>query len=193
MPIRRPRPSFSIHLSIRPRARSRSLRPEMADDLLPYYNRELGYIRRLAAEFAEAHPKIAGRLRLSQDAVEDPHVARLIEAFAFLTARVRRKLDDDFPELTEALLNVLYPHYLTPIPSMAIIQLPSQRDLVASQLVPAGVEVETEPVGGETCRFRTTYPVTLWPIGIEAASLRGRPIIAPANPQAPGAVAVLRL
>ncbi len=165
----------------------------MVDDLLPYYNRELGYVRRLAAEFAEAHPKIAGRLRLSQDAVEDPHVARLIEAFAFLTARVRRKLDDDFPELTEALLNVLYPHYLTPIPSMAISQLTCQRDLAASQLVPAGVEIETEPAGGETCRFRTAYPVTLWPIAIEAASLRGRPIIAPANPQAPGAVAVLRL
>src|SRR5262249_7054162 len=123
----------------------------------------------------------------------DPHVARLIEAFAFLTARVRRKLDDDFPELTEALLNVLYPHYLTPIPSMAITQMTCQRDLAASQLVPAGVEIETEPVGGETCRFRTAYPVTLWPIAIESASLRGRPIVAPANPQAPGAVAVLRL
>ena len=91
----------------------------MADELLPYYNRELSYVRRLAAEFAESHPKIAGRLRLSQDAIEDPHVARLIEAFAFLTARIRRKLDDDFPELTEALLNVLYPHYLSPVPSMA--------------------------------------------------------------------------
>ena len=76
----------------------------MVDELLPYYNRELTYIRRLAAEFAEAHPKIAGRLRLSADAVEDPYVARLIEGFAFLNARVRHKLDDDFPELTDALL-----------------------------------------------------------------------------------------
>src|SRR5262249_40942591 len=79
------------------------------------------------------------------------------------------------------------------IPSMAITQMTCQRDLAASQLVPAGVEIETEPVGGETCRFRTAYPVTLWPIAIESASLRGRPIVAPANPQAPGAVAVLRL
>src|SRR5215468_10027143 len=142
MPIRRPRPSFSILLSIPPRARSRSPRPEMVDDLLPYYNRELGYIRRLAAEFAEAHPKIAGRLRLSQDAVEDPHVARLIEAFAFLTARVRRKLDDDFPELTEALLNVLYPHYLSPVPSMAIAQLNCPSDLAGSHRVPVGLEIE---------------------------------------------------
>ena len=59
----------------------------MSDELLPYYNRELAYIRRLGAEFAEAHPKIAGRLRLGPDATEDPHVARLIEACAYLNAR----------------------------------------------------------------------------------------------------------
>lgn len=165
----------------------------MVDDLLPYYNRELNYIRRLAAEFAEEYPKIAGRLRLSQDAIEDPHVDRLIQAFAFLTARVRRKLDDDFPELTDALLNVLYPHYLAPIPSMAITQLSCPPDLSGSHVVPAGIEIETQPVGGESCHFRTCYPTTLWPIAVEAASLRGRPIVAPVNPQAPGAVAVLRL
>src|SRR5574341_1904268 len=142
MPIRRRRPSSSTPSSTRPRARSSSRRPAMVDDLLPYYNRELGYIRRLAAEFAEAHPKIAGRLRLSQDAVEDPHVARLIEAFAFLTARIRRKLDDEFPELTDALLNVLYPHYLSPVPSMAIAQLTCPGDLAGSYVVPAGVEIE---------------------------------------------------
>ncbi len=165
----------------------------MVDDLLPYYNRELSYIRRLAAEFADAHPKIAGRLRLSQDAIEDPHVARLIEAFAFLTARIRRKLDDEFPELTDALLNVLYPHYLSPVPSMAIAQLTCPSDLASSHVVPAGVEIETEPLAGESCRFRTCYPTTLWPITVESATLRGRPIVAPANPFASGAVAALRL
>ena len=165
----------------------------MVDDLLPYYNRELIYVRRLAAEFAEAHPKIAGRLRLSRDAIEDPHVNRLIEAFAFLTARVRRKIDDDFPELTDSLLNVLYPHYLNPIPSMAVVQFSCPADLSGSQTVPGGVEIDTEPVEGETCRYRTCYPVTLWPIAVEAASLRGRPLAAPANPRASGAVAALRL
>lgn len=165
----------------------------MVDDLLPYYHRELSYVRRLAAEFAETHPKIAGRLRLSQDAIEDPHVDRLIQAFAYLTARVRRKLDDDFPELTEALLNVLYPHYLSPIPSMAIAQLACPGDLAGAHLVPAGTQIETEALAGESCQFRTCYPATLWPITVEAASLRGRPIVAPANPRAAGAVAVLRL
>jgi len=165
----------------------------MIDPLLPYYNRELTYIRKLAGEFAEAHPKIAGRLRMSGDVVEDPHVSRLIEAFAFLNARVRHKIDDEFPELTDALLAVLYPHYLAPIPSMAIVQFRSQRDLQNPYEVPAGTELDSEPVGGTECRFRTSYPTTLWPIEIEAATLSGRPLVAPTNPRAPGAVGVIRL
>jgi type VI secretion system protein ImpG len=75
----------------------------MSDALLPYYDRELNAIRRLAVQFAEAHPKIAGRLRLSADAVDDPHVARLLDGAAFLAARVHHRLDDEFPELTDAL------------------------------------------------------------------------------------------
>ncbi len=165
----------------------------MVDELLPYYNRELTYIRKLAAEFAEAHPKIAGRLRLSADAVEDPYVARLIEGFSFLNARIRHKLDDDFPELTDALLSVLYPHYLAPIPSMSIVRFDSQPDLTSPYDIPKGTEIESETVGGEPCVFRTSYPVELWPIRIEAASLSGRPLVAPANPRAGGAVASLRL
>ena len=79
----------------------------MSEELLPYYNRELAFIRRMGAEFADVHPKIAGRLRIAPDSVEDPHVSRLIEAFALLNARIRHKLDDTFPEITDALLGVL--------------------------------------------------------------------------------------
>jgi type VI secretion system protein ImpG len=165
----------------------------MADDFLSYYNRELIHVRRAAAEFAAQHPKIAGRLRLSADAIEDPHVGRLMEAFAFLTARIRQKLDDDFPELTDALLEILYPHYLAPIPSSCIVQFAPQPDLAGRYMIPAGVQFETDPVEDERCRFRTCYPVELWPIAIEAASLGGRPLVAPRNPQASDAVAVLRL
>ena len=89
----------------------------MSDALLPYYERELDAIRRLAAEFADTHPKIAGRLRLAAETVDDPHVARLLEGMAFLAARVHHRLDDEFPELTDALLGLLYPHYLAPMPS----------------------------------------------------------------------------
>jgi type VI secretion system protein ImpG len=165
----------------------------MIDDFLSYYDRELVHVRRLAAEFAEQHPKIAGRLRVTADAVEDPHVARLIEAFSFLTARIRQKLDDEFPELTNALVGVLYPHYQAPIPSMAIAQFTCQPDLTEPHAVPRGTEIEAEPVDGEVCRFRTCHPAMLWPIVLEAASLTGRPVVAPVNPRAPGALATLRL
>ncbi|MBB4267339.1 type VI secretion system baseplate subunit TssF [Roseospira visakhapatnamensis] len=165
----------------------------MIDELLPYYNRELTYVRRLGAEFAAAHPKIAGRLRLSADAIEDPMVGRLMEAFAFLTARIRHKLDDDFPELSEALLGALYPHYLAPIPSLAIVRLAPVADLTGSYTVAAGSELDSEPVGGEPCRFRTCYPATLWPVRLTGARLTGRPLVAPPHPRAGRAVASLRL
>ena len=165
----------------------------MSDALLPYYDRELNAIRRLAADFAAAYPKIAGRLRLSADTVDDPHVARLLEGVAFLAARVHHRLDDEFPELTDALLGVLYPHYLAPVPSAAIVQFVPQPDLALPLHMPAGIAIETEAVHGETCRFRTAWPVALWPVAIESVRLSGLPLAAPPNPLAEGAVAVLRI
>jgi type VI secretion system protein ImpG len=165
----------------------------MSESLLPYYNRELAAIRSLAAEFALAHPKVAGRLRLSADSVDDPHVARLLEGVAFLGARVQHRLDDEFPELTDALLGVLYPHYLAPIPSCAIARFECQPDLDVPLHLPAGITIDTEPVRGESCRFKTAWPQTLWPIEIETVRLSGLPVAAPANPRAAGAVAVLRI
>jgi type VI secretion system protein ImpG len=168
----------------------------MTDELLPFYNRELSFIRRLGAEFAQANPKIAGRLRLGPDSSEDPHVERLIEAFAYLNARLRHKLEDDFPEITDALLGVLYPHYQVPIPSMAIVQFeldPAQSELTAGYPVPRDTMIETEPIQGEPCRFRTCYPVTLWPIDLKAASLSPPPFAAPTTPHSARAAAVLRL
>src|ERR1700675_1435802 len=110
----------------------------MSDALLPYYDRELNALPRLPAEFAATHPKIAGRLRLAPETVDDPHVARLLEGVAFLAARVHHRLDDEFPELTDALLGVLYPHYLAPLPSAAIVQVEPQPDLAQSLRAPGG-------------------------------------------------------
>jgi type VI secretion system protein ImpG len=163
----------------------------MTDELLPYYNQELVYLTRLGAEFAEQHPAAAGRLRMSADTVEDPHVSRLLQGVAFLNARIRRKLDDEFPELTDALLGQLYPHYLAPIPPMAIFSFAVERDLTQVRVLPAGSEIETEAVGGESCNFRTTHDVSLWPVEIEGASLTGRPLRGPVSPR--GCVSVLRL
>src|SRR4051794_38648948 len=94
----------------------------MRDELLGYYERELVFLRRMGAEFARKYPKIAARLLLDGEKIEDPHVERMIEAFAFLSGRIALKLDDELPQITESFLNVLYPHYLAPIPSMAIAQ-----------------------------------------------------------------------
>ena len=95
----------------------------MRDDLLLYYERELSYLRQLGAEFAEKYPKIASRLMLEADRCEDPHVERLLEGFAFLAARIHLKVDDEFPEITQGLLNTLYPHYVRPIPCMTVVEM----------------------------------------------------------------------
>ena len=111
----------------------------MADDsLLAYFNRELEALRGLAGEFAERHPKIAGRLRLTKDTVDDPHVGRLLEGVAFLGARVQHRLDDEFPELTDGLLSVLYPHYLAPMPSVAITRFAADPGMPGPAHLPAG-------------------------------------------------------
>ena len=147
----------------------------MADDLLTYYERELSFVRQMGAEFAAKYPKIASRLLLESDASEDPHVERLIQAFAFLAARVHHKLDDEFPEITEALLNVLYPHYLAPIPSMSIVQFvldPDQGKITSGYAIPKDSTLYSQPVDGSPCRFRTCYPVTLWPLQVESAGLQ---------------------
>ena len=99
----------------------------MSEELYPYYQAELYFIRKLAQEFARKYPAAAARLQLEPDRSADPHVERLIEAFALLAGRVQLKIDDEFPELTDALLSSLYPHYLAPVPSFAPGGLPPGR------------------------------------------------------------------
>lgn len=147
----------------------------MSDALLPYYRAEIDALRQEAAEFARAFPKLAERLRISGATTDDPHVERLLEGVAFLGARVRHRLDDEFPELTDALLGVLYPHYLAPFPACAVAQLSCAADRETAVEVPSGTPMETPPVAGEICRFRTTFPARLWPITVEQARLHHAP------------------
>ena len=144
----------------------------MSDELLPYYEKELTFLRQIGAEFAEKYPKIASRLLLEADKCEDPHVERLIEAFAFLAGRIHHKLDDELPEITESFLGVLYPHYLAPIPSMSIVQFlldAGQAKLQTGQTIARGSVLSSRPVDGIPCRFRTCYPLTIWPMEVAAA------------------------
>lgn len=146
----------------------------MRDELLGYYERELIFLRRMGADFARRYPKIATRLLLDEEKIEDPHVERMIEAFAFLTGRIGLKLDDELPEITESFFNVLYPHYLAPIPSAAIVQFAfgSPNDKLTSvQSVPREARLNSRPVDGTPCQFRTAYDVKLVPLELESAAL----------------------
>lgn len=146
----------------------------MRDELLGYYERELIFLRRMGADFARKYPKIAARLLLDEEKVEDPHVERMVEGFAFLSARVGLKLDDELPEITESFINVLYPHYIAPIPSMAITQFSygsAVDKLTAVQKLGRGSRLSSRPVDGTPCQFQTAYEVQLAPIEIESAAL----------------------
>ncbi|WP_149193675.1 type VI secretion system baseplate subunit TssF [Luteimonas suaedae] len=144
-------------------------------DLLPFYERELAFLRRYGREFAERYPKIAGRLLLSADGSQDPHVERLIESFALLSARVSKRIEDDYPEFTDALLEVMYPHYLRPFPSCSIARFdmgPAAAKLSAPVRIPRGTQLQSRPVRGVNCRFRTAYDVQLAPIVLRSAEYR---------------------
>ncbi|CAG9214648.1 Protein ImpG/VasA [Burkholderia gladioli] len=142
--------------------------------LLRYYNRELQHVREMGAEFASAYPKIAGRLGMEGFECADPYVERLLEGFAFLAARVQLKLDAQYPVFTQHLLEMVYPHYLSPIPSMAVVQLHPD---TAEDLPPAGHAVARHTVlrsltgfGERTaCEYRTAHEVRLWPLELAEA------------------------
>jgi type VI secretion system protein ImpG len=140
------------------------------DNLLPFYERELGFLRRYSREFSEKYPKIAGDLLMAGEVCEDPHIERMIQSFALMTARISKRLDDDFPEFTEALLEVLYPHYLRPFPSCSIARFDYSAgagQLTEAQVIARGTELVTRSVKGVACKFRSIYDVAIAPIKID--------------------------
>ena len=165
-------------------------------DLLPYYEEELSRLRTASARFAQEYPRIAGRLMLGPDLSEDPHVERLIESFALLSARVHKRLDDDFPLFTETFLDVLYPHYLRPLPSCSVAQVDTQdawAQMTTVVRLPRGTQLTSHPVRGVSCTFRTAFDVDLLPLRI--ASVQYRPsVTAPQGTRIPrGATSMLSL
>ncbi len=146
----------------------------MLDALLPFYERELSMFRQLAGEFAARNPKIARRLALERDQCEDPHVERLVQAFAFMAARIHRRLDDDFPEISEAFLQVLYPHYTRPFPSASILHFLTEAgkaEITGRYTIARHHSVLGPPVNGIRCNFRTCYEVDLWPLKVSSVRL----------------------
>ena len=138
-----------------------------------YYEQELRFLRELGAEFSRKFPKVAGRLGIGEHANDDPHVERLFQGFAFLSGRVRQRLEAEFPALTEAVLEQVYGHVLKPTPSMAVVQFePSatSSSLTNGFTIPSGTELRarTSAANRAVCRYRTAHAVELWPIAIES-------------------------
>jgi type VI secretion system protein ImpG len=139
--------------------------------LLDYYNRELQFIREMGSEFARAYPRIAARLGLEGLECADPYVERLLESFAFLTARIQLKLDARHPDFTQHLLEMVYPHFLCPVPSCAIVEFtPDLKEgaQLAGQRIPRGASLRTPLGKGDrtSCEFQTAHEVALWPLTV---------------------------
>lgn len=165
----------------------------MSDDLLSFYEKELAFLRQSGAEFARAYPKVASRLRISEEVVEDPHVSRLLEGVAYLNARIQKKIADDFPELTEALLDNLYPHYLRPLPSLAVVQFVPEKDLDSCVKVAKGKLLETDTVQGRPCTFQTAFDMQILPMSLSLAKFQGKPFATPGANEFKGAESVIHL
>lgn len=146
----------------------------MEDELLRYYEQELTFVRRMGEEFAKKYPKVASRLLLEPGKCDDPNTERLIEAFAFIAGRIHKKIEDNFPEITESLLNIVYPHYTRPVPSMSVVGFQTVKKSVPPEgyRIEKGTALYSKPVNGIPCQFTTSCPVTLWPMEVVSAGLR---------------------
>ncbi len=138
-----------------------------------YYSDELAFLKEMGKEFEHSHPKLATHLARTSN---DPDVERLLEGFSFLTGRIREKLDDEFPQLTQALLNILWPHYLRPMPAASILEFKPRPNMIRERItIPRGAEILSVPVEGTRCRFRTCLDVDLYPIVLENVVLETPP------------------
>lgn len=144
------------------------------EDFLRYYFDELTYLREAGRSFARQHSKVAQRLEMHDGEPADPHVQRLIESFAFLTARLQRQMNSEFPELSTALLGVLYPQLIQPLPSMAIACFDMGTKIKGHTdrfKIPRHTPLFAQDHSGLACRFRTCYETMLWPVTVEYAGL----------------------
>lgn len=172
----------------------------MTPDMLRLYNEELAYLREMGGEFAANYPKIAGRLGLDAGEVSDPHVERLLEGVAFLTARVQAKLQARFPDFTQHMLDIVYPHFMSPVPSMTVVGFapdPEAGRMEKGHLIPRGTRLLSSVIPGTitACEFRTARDVHLWPLELRSASYIDRPdrVSSLQLPGMSGAVAAIRL
>ncbi|HIC86090.1 MAG TPA: type VI secretion system baseplate subunit TssF [Desulfobacterales bacterium] len=136
-----------------------------------YFQQELNYLKLLGEQFAKEHPALAPML---SGPTADPDVERLLEGVAFLTAALRQKLDDEFPEIVHELIQLIWPHYLRPIPCSTIVVFSPKPALKRTIEIPAGIYLNSVEVEGTQCQFKTCYPIELHPLRILEASFEER-------------------
>ncbi|KZR34589.1 type VI secretion system baseplate subunit TssF [Enterobacter genomosp. S] len=150
----------------------------MEDLTLRYFDAEMRYLREAAKEFAQTHPDRAAMLDLNKAGTPDPYVERLLEGFAFSVGRLREKIDDDLPELTEGLVSMLWPHYMRTIPSLSVVAFsPNVPSMKMGEIILAGLEVTSRPVGPKNtvCRYRTTRDIALNPLMLSDVTMTTEP------------------
>src|SRR5262245_52539095 len=166
--------------------------------ILKYYNRELAHLREVGGEFAAEFPKIAGRLSLDGFECADPYVERLLEGFAFLAARLQMRMDAEFPRFTQHLFEMVYPHYVCPTPSLAVVQMrPDLKEgaLAEGFVVPRNSSLNGVLGKGEAtaCEYRTAHDVTLFPLELAEAQYVSRDSAGVELPDVPGLKAAIRI
>ncbi len=127
-----------------------------------YFRDELAFLKEQGIAFTEVHPQLS---RFLQGRNTDPDVERLLEGFAFLTARLREKVEDEFPELTHSIINMLWPNYLRPVPSFSIVQFsPIEKAISVRQIIKADTDVDSKAVLETVCRFKTCRDIDIYPL-----------------------------
>ncbi len=155
-----------------------------SDDLnFLYYDKEMSFLRQMGRIFAAKYPKVARRLNFTENLPTDPHIERLIESFAFMSGYLQQDIDNQFPRVSSALLEALYPFLTTIVPSMAIAQFKhdTKKAITTGSQIPKNFPLFTKSTGGTDCRFRTAAPLELWPIQTTGVSIVKRDVYAFGN------------
>ena len=150
----------------------------MIEDLLPYYEKQLQEFGRQSREFANKYPKIAQRLALNQEHIDDPHIERLIQAFSLISARIDKKLNDSYEIFTRSIFEIMFPQYLKTFPACSIISFEDTnkiKSLKEVHVVAKNTVLKARSIRGVQCEYRTVNSVTLLPIHLKEVNFKTHP------------------
>jgi type VI secretion system protein ImpG len=148
------------------------------EELLPYYEKQLQEFGQQSREFAQKYPKIAQRLSLNQEQIDDPHIERLVQAFSLIAARIDKKLADSYEVFTRSLFEVMFPQYLKPFPACSVVSfedINKIKQLTEVHEIPKATSLKSRSFKGVQCEFSTTQPVRLLPIALKSLNFKTHP------------------